>query len=173
VALGAAAWMFWTGNGLSSGVSSIAGNRDEGPLQWFANITMEGGPLSGSNVFSLKFRGVNTSQKEVEIKSASIISAINGTKIPLEIVAQGEIVALNEVELIPPGAPIDMIAKFGPPNPSAPGKILGIEAKAFLETWRQFSLNVQDDSKTYRRSFNEGNLAPFFPGMVGPHVKKK
>jgi hypothetical protein len=97
----------------------------------------------------------------------------NGTKLPLEIVAQNELVPLNQVELIPPGAPVELIAKFGPPDPNSPGKILGLEPKIFLETWRQFSLNIQDDTKSYRLSYNEGDLAPFFPGMVGPHVTKK
>jgi hypothetical protein len=175
VGLSAAAWMIWTGQGSAVGSPSTGGNTDEGPMQWFRNLTLEGGPLRGGglNVFSLKFRGVNISQKEVELKSASIISAINGTKLPLEIIAQNEIVSLDQVELIPPGAPVDLIAKFGPPDPNAPGKILGLEPKTFLETWRQFSLNVQDDSKSYRISFNEGDLAPFFPGMVGPHVTRK
>jgi len=174
IALGAAAWVVWHGQGFAIGSSAIAGNADDGPMQGYkGGIVMEGGPLSRLNVFSLKFRGVNVSQKEVQLKDASIISAVNGTKIPLEIIAQGELVPLNQVELIPPGAPVELIAKFGPPDPNAPGKILGLEPKVFLETWRQFSLNIQDDSKSYRLSFNEGDLAPFFPGMVGPHVTKK
>jgi hypothetical protein len=93
--------------------------------------------------------------------------------LPLEIIAQGEIVPLDEVQLIPPGAPVDLIAKFGPPDPKADGKVLGLEPKVFLETWRQFSLNVQDEFKSYRIPFNEGDLAVFFPGMVGPHVTKR
>ena len=50
---------------------------------------------------------------------------------------------------------------------------LGLDPKIFLETWRQFYLNVEDDSKSYRLPFNEGSLMAFFPGMVGPHVTKK
>jgi hypothetical protein len=173
--IGAAAWMIWTQQGFAIGASGIGVGvkEDEGPLVWFRNMIMEGGPNLGRNVFSLTFRGVNTSQKEVELKSASIISAVNGAKIDLEVIAQTEIVSIDKIELIPPGAPIQLIAKFGPHDPSAPGKILGLEPKLFLETWRQFSLNVQDDSKPYRIRFNEGDLAPFFPGMVGPHVSKK
>jgi hypothetical protein len=173
VALGAAAWMVWFDQGFAIGQSHIPG--DDGPMQWFRNLTLYGGPLQGGglNVFTLKFRGANISQKEVELKSASIISAINGTKLPLEIIAQKEIVPLDQVELIPPGAPVELIAKFGPPDPNAPEKILGLEPKTFLETWRQFSLNIQDDTKSYRIAFNEGDLALFFPGMVGPHVTKK
>ena len=66
-----------------------------------------------------------------------------------------------------------LVAKFGDPDPKAPGKILGLDSKTFLETWSQFSLNVEDDSRSYRLPFNEGRLMPFFPGMVGPHITKK
>jgi hypothetical protein len=170
-AIGAAGWMIWVGQGFAIGSSAIGRDKDDGPMQWFRTLKLEGG--FGRNVFSLTFRGVNSSQKEVELKTASIISALNGAKLPLEIVAQNEIVRLNEVELIPPGAVVELVAKFGPPDPNASGKILGVDPKAFVETWKQFSLNVQDDSKSYRIPFNEGDLAPFFPGMVGPHVSKK
>lgn len=134
---------------------------------------MEGGALQQRNVFALKFRGANVSQKEVHIKRATITSAINGTELPLEIEAGTDIVPLDHIELIPPGAPITLVAKFGPPNPIEPGKIIGLDPKVFLETWRQFFLNVEDDTKSYRLVFNEGHIAPFFPGMVGPHVTKK
>lgn len=175
VTLGSAAtaWIIWSGQGFTIGSSAISAGSDEGPMQWFRNLRLEGGPLTGRNVFSLTFRGVNNSQKEIELKSASIISAINGAKLPLEVVAQNEIVALSDIQLIPPGAPVDLVAKFGPPDPTNPGKILGQDAKTFVETWKQFSLNIQDDVKSYRVTFNEGDLAPFFPGIVGPHVSKK
>jgi hypothetical protein len=57
------------------------------------------------------------------------------------------------------------VAKFNLPE--------GLEAKVFLETWRQFFFNVEDDSRKYRLPYNEGQLAPFFPGMVGPRVTKR
>ena len=139
---------------------------------------MEGGPSLGRPVFSLTFSGQNTSQKEVALKSASIVSAKNGRKIDLEVIAQdnagnASIVRTDEINLIPPGAPVKLVAKFGDPDPNAPGKILGLDSKTFLETWSQFSLNVEDDSRSYRLPFNEGSLMPFFPGMVGPHITKK
>ncbi len=175
IAICAAGWMIWNQRGFTVGSSGIGVGavQDEGPVQWYRNLLLEGGPPVGMNVFSLTFRGGNIAQKEVDLKSAYIVSAINGTKIPLEIIAQGEVVSLGQVQLIPPGAPIQLIAKFGPSDPRAPGKILGLDPKTFLETWRQFSLNVQDDTKSYRISFNEGDLAAFFPGMAGPHVTKK
>jgi hypothetical protein len=175
VALGAVGWLVWNRQGFTIGASGIGVGalQDEGPILWYRNLVLEGGPPVGRNVFSLTFRGGNISQREVELKSASIVSAINGSKINLEVIAQGDVVPMDQIELIPPGAPIQLLAKFGPPDPNAPGKILGLDSKTFLETWRQFSLNVQDDTKSYRVTFNEGDLAAFFPGMVGPHVSKK
>jgi hypothetical protein len=75
IGLGTAAWMVWTQQGFAIGVSGIGAGvkEDDGPMQWFRNLTMEGGLLQTRNVFSLKFRDVNISQKEVELKSASII----------------------------------------------------------------------------------------------------
>lgn len=174
VSLGSAAWMIVMGNPFTIGSSAIAGNKpDDDPLIWYRNLSMEGGPTLGRNVFSLTFSGGNISEKEVELKSANIVSGVNGSRVTLEIVAQGEIVPLDQVELIPPGAPVRLVAKFGPPDPNEPGKILGIDPKAFADTWKKFSLNVQDDTKSYRIPFNEGDIAPFFPGIVGPHVSKK
>jgi hypothetical protein len=175
VAIGAAGWMVWTQQGFAVGNAAIGvgAGQDEGPLVWYRNLLLEGGPPVGRNVFSLTFRGGNVSQKEIELKGANIVSAINGTKIVLEVIAQGEAVPVEQIELVPPGAPVQLIAKFGAPDPAAPGKILGLDPKTFLEIWRQFSLNIQDDTRTYRISFNEGDLAAFFPGMAGPHVTKK
>jgi hypothetical protein len=171
--LAAIGWSIWRGEGLTGG-TVVTHKQEEGPLGWFyAPLEMEGGALQQRNVFALMFHGTNVSQKEVHIKKATITSAIKGTELSLEIVASNEVVPLDQIELIPPGAPITLVAKFGPPNPTERGKVLGIDPKTFLETWRQFFLNVQDDSKNYRLAFNEGQIAPFFPGMVGPHVTKK
>lgn len=173
VTFAAVGWSIWHSEGLSRG-AAVTQKQEEGPLVWFyAPLEMEGGALQQRNVFALMFHGTNVSQKEVHLRKATITSAIKGTELPLEIVASNEIVPLNQIELIPPGAPITLVAKFGPSNPTEPGKVLGIDPKAFLETWRQFFLNVEDDTKSYRLAFNEGRIAPFFPGMVGPHVTRK
>lgn len=172
LALGAAGWMILNGQSFGS-ISAERQRTDEGPLVWYYNLTMDGGPLSSCNVFALRFRGVNSSQKEVQLKYANIISALNGNALLLEIEAENKIIPIGQAALILPGAPIVLVAKFGPPDPNAPGKILGVESKVFLETWRQFSLNAEDDTRRYRLTFNEGHIAAFFPGMVGPHVSKK
>jgi hypothetical protein len=147
--------------------------QEEGPLVWFYNLTMEGGPLQSRNVFSLQFRGWNKSDNEVRLKSATIISSIDGAELTLEIVAGNEVVPITDIGLIPSKAQITLVAKFGPPDSNAPGKILGIDPKPFLETWRQFTLNVEDDTRKYRVQFTENSIAPFFSNMVGPHVTKK
>jgi hypothetical protein len=168
-ALGAAAWMVWTSQGFTIGTSGIGvGAKDEGPLEWVYSFSLEGG--FGRNVFALTFRGANTSKSPVQIKEANIISLIDGTLLPLEIVAldptknENEVVPIDKVQLIPPGAPIQLVAKFGSPDPNTVGKVLGLESKTFLEKWRQFSFNVKDDTRSYRLDFNENSMMPFFQG---------
>jgi hypothetical protein len=179
VALGAAAWMVWTTQGFTIGTSGIGvgAKADEGPLEWVYSFSLEGG--FGRSVFALTFRGANTSKSPVQIKEANIISLIDGTFLPLEIVAldpsknENDVVPIDKVQLIPPGAPVQLVAKFGSPDPNAVGKVLGLESKTFLEKWRQFSFNVKDDSRSYRLDFNENSMMPFFQGQVGPRVVMK
>ena len=125
-----------------------------------------------------RFTEQTAPKRKLQLKSANIVSAINGAKVDLEIVAkneadQNETTSIQDINLIPPGSPVYLVAKFGDPDRTAAGKILGVDAKTFLDTWRQFYFNVEDDTKTYRLNYNEARLAGFFPGMVGPHVTKK
>lgn len=147
---------------------SASGPEDEGPLIWFRNLTLEGGGVMP--IYSLRFRGTNTSKREVELMSADITSAINGTRITLEVVAVSgaginEIVPINRIQLVPPGAPIELVAKFDPPD--------GLTREELLATWRQFFFNARDDTRAYRHAYDEGNLMPFFPGHVGPRIMQK
>jgi len=156
---------------------STAAAVDEGPLQWVYNFSLEGG-MGGANVFSLRFRGANTSKKPVELKGAELISLIDGARLSLDIVAtdaQGnsKIVAIDKVQLIPPGAPIELVAKFGPPDAAVPGNILGMAPKDFLEVWRKFAFNAADDTRSYQMEFNENSMMTFFQGKVGPRVSVK
>ena len=163
MALGLSAWMVLQPQ--ASVARASAQTADEGPLQWYYNLTMHGGPLSGSSVASLMFSGANVSQKEVLLKSAVIRSAIDGSEIVIKVDAQNEWVAVDQINLIPPGAPVKLIAVFS--------KQGGITKEEFLASWARFNLVVKDDTKEYRVPFNEGSIAPFFPGMVGPRVTKK
>jgi hypothetical protein len=160
---------------LPTGAATAAtvSTSDGGPIAVQNFLAIEGGPQMGVNVFSLRFKATNASQKEVHLKSGNLISAVNGTKVPIEVAVGTEILPLDQIELLPPGANLDLVAKFGPPDPANPGKILGLDPKIFLETWRQFSLNLEDDTRSYRILYNEGQLAPLFPGILGPHVTKK
>jgi hypothetical protein len=180
VCLGAAAWMIWTQQGFTIGSSAIGGQTtpsDEGPIQWAGGFSIDGNLTS--KIVALRFLGVNISKtKAIQLKEANIVSAIDGALLPLEIVAvdstgNNKIVPISKVQLIPPGARIELIAKFGDPDPSAPGHVLGLEPRAFLEKWRQFSFNVMDDVRTYRNDYNDSHMMPFFQGQVGPRVMIK
>jgi TRAP-type C4-dicarboxylate transport system permease small subunit len=144
--LGVAAWIIWSRQGLATSAASNVTDlkEEEGPLTWPYNFSIEGNLTA--RIFSLRFLGANISKtKFVQLKEANIISSIDGTLLPLEIAgvdADGntQIVPISRVQLIPPGARVELVAKLGPPDPSAPGKILGVDPKSFLEKWRQFSL---------------------------------
>ncbi len=58
-----------------------------GPLQWYTNLTTEGGPSLGRNIYSVTFRGFNASEREVQLVDANIVSAVNGAKLVLEVSA--------------------------------------------------------------------------------------
>jgi hypothetical protein len=180
IGLGAAAWLIWTTQGFAIGTSGIgvgAKADDEGPIQWVHNFPIEGG--GSQNVFSLRFRGANISKSPIELKEASIVSLIDGTLLPLEILGidsrteKNRIVSLDKVQLIAPGAPIELVAKFGAPDPAMPENLFGLEPRQFLEKWRQFAFNAKDDSRLYRMDFNENSMMPFFQGQVGPRVMIK
>ena len=68
---------------------------------------------------------------------------------------------------------MQLVAKFGPADPAHAGKVLGLDAKSFLEKWRKFSFNVKDDVRSYSLEFNENSMMPFFQGKVGPRVMIK
>jgi hypothetical protein len=165
--MGTVAWMVATGTAVLGAVTT---SKEEGPLIWFANLVLEGGPPTGRNVFSLRFKGHNSSTREVRLKSAELRSANKGTTLPLEVVAmndagKNEIVPIEEIELVPAGAPIELVARFNLPD--------GLNTSDFLATWSKFNLVVIDDTREYRVPFNEGHLAVFFPGLIGPHITKK
>ncbi len=108
---GAALWALVNG----SFVTGPAAAEDDGPLIWQAGLSLTPGP--NGTVSSLTFRGANQSQREVKLTDADITSAIKGERLRLEIVAtnangQNEIVLLEQVNVIPPGAPIELIARF-------------------------------------------------------------
>ena len=134
--------------------------------------------MSGLNVFALSFQGANISKEHVELKAAHITSLIDGTRLELEIIGNeadetSKLVPISRVQLIAPGAPIELIAKFGPPDPNNPGKILGLDPKTFLEKWRQFSFEAIDNKRTYTFEVNERAFMAFFKGKVGPRVTLK
>jgi hypothetical protein len=98
---------------------------------------MDGG-MNGYNVFALTFQGANISKEAIELKSACVTSLIDGTRLDLEIVgsdASGEskLVPINKVQLIAPGAPLELKAKFGPAARTRPGKNLKARLDVLVE----------------------------------------
>jgi hypothetical protein len=132
-----------------------------GPLIWYYDISPGDGP-------SIRFRGVNASQNEVRLKSADIRSAVTGEQLALQVDVGNptvgiELVPVDKVQLIPPQARIYLVADFS---------AFGMDMKAFLDNWRQFSFNVTDGTRSYRLDFTQEHLARVFPGMIGPRVTK-
>ncbi len=138
-----------------------AQQSDEGPLTWFVNLSITPGP---NVIYNFGFSGANTSQIEVAIHSARLVSANTGATLDLKIEAEGTYVEITKINPTPPGAPIRLLADFSPS---------GISKEQFIKDWSKFTLIVKDDKREYRIPFNEGNIAPFFPGLVGPHVTVK
>lgn len=155
-----------------------ATSGDDGPISWVYNLSMDRAGLNGINISALRFRGANTSKKHVRLVAAYVISLIDGTKLPLEIIASdskgnSKIASIDDVQLIPPGALIELLVRFGPPDPSHEGYVLGVDADTFLAKWRQFSFEATDDTRSYRMDFNENIMMVFFQGKVGPRVALK
>jgi hypothetical protein len=139
---------------------------------------MERAGMNGVDIGALHFRGANISKRHVQLKKAEITSLIDGTQLQLEIVASdangdSKIVPIDKIQLIPPGAPIELIAKFGPPDLAVAGRVLGVDADTFLAKWRQFSFSATDDARLYSIDFNENIMMVFFQGKVGPRVAIK
>jgi hypothetical protein len=137
--------------------------NDEGPLTFYYNLTLSGG--FGHGVQTLMFHGHNTSQQEIRIISAQLISTFTGDALDLKAMAENVPTEVKNINVVPSGAPIQLLATFGAPENQS--------QDAFLKKWSKFSLVVRDEKREYRLSFNEGNIAPFFPGVVGPHITAK
>jgi hypothetical protein len=173
--LGAAAYWIYQAQGA---ISTSETKADEGPLSWLQGFTSMDGGMNGFNVFALTFQGANISKEAIELKSACITSLIDGTRLDLEIVgsdASGEskLVPINRVQLIAPGAPLELKAKFGPAAPNEPGKVMGLDPAKFLEKWRQFAFDATDSKRSYHFEVNERAFMVFFKGKVGPRVTIK
>jgi hypothetical protein len=171
----AAGWMLLSTNEPKTVAVKTGG---EGPIDWVYNFGMEGGG-GRDKVFSLRFHGANVSKDHVRLREAKIRSLVDGSELALEVLAvdpaTGNVTTteLGNIQLIPPGAPIELVAKFGPPDPQKQGYVQGLESKVFLETWRQFAFVAADDKRSYRLDFNENSMMPFFQGKVGPRVTAK
>lgn len=138
-------------------------SKDDGPLSFYYNLTITGG--FGNGVQTLLFYGQNTSQQEVRILSAQLLSTITGDALDLKAMAENQPTEIKDINIVPSGAPIQLLATFGAPENQS--------QDSFLKKWSKFNLVVRDDKREYRLLFNEGNIAPFFPGVVGPRITAK
>lgn len=153
--LAGAAWLFWS----SDQHIAATADQDEGPLRWSRGINLL---RNGDKVVRIRMKGSNFSPEEVELKSAYLVSAVNGTRLPLLVDAGADgLLTVDQVSLVPPGAPINVVAQFD------------LLEKDFLETWRHFYLNAEDHKRRYRLYIDESQIAGLFPGMVGPRVSRK
>ena len=122
IALGAVGWTIWRGGSVAAALGTPQ-SLDEGPLRFFYNLTLDGG--FGRNVYALTFLGTNASQREVRLLEAHIRSAINGTELALEVDAGKDgIIPIEQISLVPPGAPIKLVAKFNLPEGLPPPEFL-------------------------------------------------
>jgi len=169
IAIGTGAWAVLKSGGIAPAIGAQQAPHPQGPLSWMVSPVVERRNDNGY-VVSLSFKGANISNDVIEIKSANLISGMTGTTVPFKIVADAgkdnEEVELNQIEPIPPGARIELKARFNPPNGEAPND--------FLATWGKLSLNVVDSkNNTYRLNFDETVMMVFFEGRIGPRVTKK
>lgn len=157
--------------------ASASDQRGDGPIRWNQGFSIDGDLTS--KIGALRFLGVNISKEQaIHLKEANILSAIDGSLVPLEVVAvdekgENQIVPLSKIGLVPPGARIELLARFGGKDPANPKYVLGVEPKAFLDKWRQFSFNVTDDTRSYRMDYNDSHMMVFFQGKVGPRIAIK
>lgn len=175
--LGLVGWVIANPAAPSNAMAAVPA-QDEGPIGWVYTITLDRAGPNGVNISALRFRGANISKRAIRLKDASITSLIDGTKLPLEIVAADKngnqkLVSLDQIQLVPPGALIEVLAKLGPPDPDHPGFVLGVDADTLLAKWRQFAFEATDDTRSYRMDFNENVMMIFFQGKVGPRVAIK
>lgn len=160
-----ATWVYTIANPSRTQTTSSfsSSSKDTGPLTFFYNLTMNGG--FGKGVQTLLFYGQNTSQQEIQMLSAKIVSKITGNVLELKAIAENTPTEIGDLNVVPSGAPIQLLATFEAPENQSQDE--------FLKKWSKFDLVIRDETKEYRLPFNEGNIAPFFPGVVGPRLTAK
>lgn len=172
---------------ISSGVTKILGLLDRspsshetasmaptnvdggsGPITWrpdFALVVTGGGPNALIN--ALIFYGVSSST--VQMKDAYVVSELTGHKEQLKanIPYGGGEVPLDQIEPIPPGAPIDLVIDWKPP----------LSISNFLDQWGKIHFTAIYGDTTYDKLFDEDHIRQKIfneiQGSGGPMVTKK
>jgi hypothetical protein len=138
-------------------------NLDSGPISWNADLsTWTTGDSEGPLLLGIAIRG--TSIGFVDLKDAYIISDVTGEKKSLQVsTAPGPVLSpLNEINQIPPGAPLELWATFKP----------AIRPNDLLTQWHRFHFHADYAGTVYDHVFDVTMLANQFPNM-GPHATKK
>jgi hypothetical protein len=140
-----------------------------GPIGWRDDISSANGSNpSGMILLAIIIRGKNTSASAIQLTDAYIISELTGAKKTLQVsLDPTHLAPISEVNEIPPGAPIELWADFGP----------GILAPDFLIQWGSFRFHAEYGNIKYDKTFDEDRVKSFlsqFPeAHIGPHITKK
>jgi hypothetical protein len=144
---------------------------DGRPLGFLWNGTyLEVGPIVNLmfSVNSISIYGKNFGPKEVTIDEAYLLSAIDSTRVSLQINAFPEgIIDIKDASPVPESASFQLRAQFG---------VGGLPEGEFLKTWSSFYVIVEANGEKIRHLINRqvirGQLDRSHPELT-PHVSKR
>jgi hypothetical protein len=135
IACGAVGFDFWYGP--PRGVIFI----DKGTWQWMPiAIGYDIGRYSRFGIL-----GTNLSNKEVDLDDAYFVSGITGARVHLKVQVTDKVVAIDEINPVPPKAVVGLYMELSPPK--------GLTTEDFLKQWGPFSFVVTYGGKTQRIDF--------------------
>jgi hypothetical protein len=99
---------------------------------------------------SLQMLAINEGNRQVVFKDAFIRSAITGQRLDMQAGLMGNAPPASEINPIPPGARLDLIARF-------PGR--GLSIRTYILEWSKVIFTAQYDGREYSVSFDLGTEA--------------
>jgi hypothetical protein len=111
--------------------------------------------------------GKNVAQEEVNLRSAYIVSDIDGSRLPLKVrIEPNDLIDVTDAKAVPPSAEFSLIAAFNPPMPEG----------EFLRTWGALSAIVEYDGgkvrHVYSRQLIRSQIDASNP-YARPHVTRR
>ncbi len=143
---------------------------DGTPLGWMdePEIRYETGPggLYGAyNIDSFIVNGKNVGNQEVKLDDAYIVSGVTGDKLQMKIILQGQqTIGLDQINPIPPGAEIHLIAYVNQKG--------GIPEYDFLKNWATIQFVTSYNGAQVRKSFNNQNIAAAIAKLHPPDAER-